>query len=319
MFRVTTNHRYNRLSSSWLAVACWVFLLFFPAQRSAAQAADPEDNLFAAVSFARLPSADFQNVAGADVLGKEHQLNLGGLGFSLGRVALSAGLDYQYTRYEFDGITGRDRDLHRLQVPFDFSVAVADWQLAGYVAPGVSTSSNVFKDLFDRGSSDDLLVSARVEGRRVIDGRNWFLGLAYDRLFGEPTLYPVLGAEFSPTAKLNLRLAFPDPAFRYQLSERLALHGRLFPAGHEWHVVSDDFSSDFNYEVEAYRAQASLSYRALGRLHVDLSLGYEFGREHRFVDDVGFSIDSAVDSHWLLSLGFRLAPAGLVYAHGSQL
>ena len=232
---------------------------------------------------------------------------------------LDVAIDYQYTRYEYEGIDGRNRDLHRLQVPVHFSRALKQWRFEGYVAPGVSTSSNVFKDLFNRGSSDDLFVSARLEWHREFAARNWIVGLAYDRLFGEPTLYPVVGVELSPSPDLHLRLAFPDPALRYRFSDRITLLGRLFPAGHEWHVVSDDFTSEFDYHVEAFRAQTSLNVQAWRALSIDMALGYEFGREHRFTDDTGTRIESRIDDQWFFALGFRLGSAELPYTHGGHL
>ena len=275
---------------------------------------------FLAVIATRSPAADFRDlVEAADVTVTEQQVHTGALQFSIGRTTFEAGIDYQYTRYEYEGIAGRDRDLHRLQIPVHFSRALDSWRLEGYVAPGVSTSSNVFKDLFNRGSGDDVLVNVRLEGQRESAGRNWIVGLAYDRLFGEPTLYPVLGVEWSPRKALDIRLAFPDPAIRYRLSDRLTLLGRLFPAGHEWRVTSDDFSNEFDYRVEAYRAQSSLAMRAWKALTVDLAVGYEFGREHQFNDDTDTRIESRVDDQWFVALGFRLGPAVLPYTHGGHL
>ena len=151
-----------------------------------------------AVLAARSPAADFRDLdEAADLTVTEEQVHVGRLRFSMAETDLDVAINYQYTRYEYEGIDGRNRDLHRLQVPIHFSRALEQWRLEGYVAPGVSTSSNVFKDLFNRGSSDDLFVSARLEGERKSAARNWIVGLAYDRIFGEPTLYPVVGVEIS--------------------------------------------------------------------------------------------------------------------------
>ena len=287
--------------------------------RGQTTASQSDSGLFLAAAFTRLSDADFRDFDAGVLSVTEDQFHAGGLRFSIGDVALDAGIDYQYTRYEYEGLSGRDRDLHRLQFPVEFSMPLERWRLKGYVAPGVSTSSNVFKDFFNRGTRDDLFANARVAGYREADARTWIVGLAYDRLFGEATLYPVLGVELTPRPALDIRLAFPDPAFRYRVSGRVTLHGRLFPAGHEWHVVSDDFTSEFDYRVEAYRAQAGLSFRILEALNVDLSLGYEFAREHEFTDDTGTRISSRIDDQWLAAIGFRLGPAGIPYTHGGHL
>ena len=80
-------------------------------------------------------------------------------------------------------------------------------------------------------------------------------------------------------------------------------------------MVSDELNDDFDYEVEAIRLQGVWSYRFAGSAWLDLSLGYEFDRRHRFVDDTGRTIDSAVDDQWLLSAGLRWGDGPVPYTH----
>ena len=272
-----------------------------------------------AISVARQPSAGFEDLTStAKVESKEHQVSAGLYRFDVGDAVFDFGVDYQYTRYEYEGISGRNRDLHRLQTPLQFHLQRSLWRLEGYLAPGISTSSNIFKDLFKKASSDDVFVSARLEGRRSSHNRNWVIGLAYDRSFGEPSVYPVAGIELSPSDSLDVRLAFPDSGFRYQWSEGRSLIGRIFPAGHQWHVVSDELNDDFKYRVEAVRSQLSWTFRFWRQLSVDVSAGYEFGRSHHFTDDQNRRIDSDTRNQWLVAIGLRAGPAPLPYTHGGQ-
>ena len=287
---------------------------------SADSSAGDERPPFLALSVTRQPSADFSDVSPvASVKTKENQVFAGLYRFEGGNGTLDLGLDYQYTRYVYDGIDGRNRDLHRFQFPLRYRRKLGEWAIDGNIAPGLSTSSNVLKEFFDEISSDDLFTTLRLEGRRETRSNNWVLGIAYDRSFGRPMVYPIAGIELSPSDALDIRLAFPDPGFQYRWSDRQSLSGRVFPAGHQWHVMTDDFSSEFDYRVEGIRAQLGWSIGLWKALTLDISGGYEFGRKHYLTDDLGVRIQSDVEDQWLLLLGLRVGPAPLPYTHGGQL
>ncbi len=137
---------------------------------------------FLGLAYTRLDSGDFRGTALGDALsGKEYRAWAGLGGWRAGTWRFGAGLDYEYTRYEYDGVAGRNRDLHRLQLPLRFTREHGDWQLRGHVAPGVATSSNIMQDLFTEGSGEDLLLTARLEAERARGGRSaWLIGAAYD-------------------------------------------------------------------------------------------------------------------------------------------
>ena len=287
-----------------------------PADPSAEDARPP----FLALSITRQPPADISATAGpASVRTKENQVYAGLYGRALGNGTLDVEFDYQYTRYVYDGIDGRNRDLHRFQFPVRYRGTAGDWTIDTSIAPGISTSSNVLKEFFDAISSDDLFATARIEGRRGSSSQSWVAGIAYDRSFGEPRVYPIAGIELSPSDSLDLRLAFPDPGFEYRYSDKQTISGRLFPAGHQWHVMTDDFSSEFDYRVEGFRAQLGWSMRVWRNVRLDVSGGYEFARKHYLTDDLGVRIESDVEDQWLLVFGLRAGAAPLPYTHGSQL
>ncbi len=275
---------------------------------------------FLALSVTRQPAADFSSSpAPATVSTRENQVSAGFHRFNAGNGTLDVGLDYQYTRYVYYGIDGRNRDLHRFQFPLTYRNTHGTWTIDGSIAPGLSTSSNVLKEFFDRISSNDLFATARLEARRGGPARNWVLGVAHDRAFGESRLYPILGIELSAGDALDIRLVVPDPGFQYRWSDRQSLSGRLFPAGHQWHVMTDDFSAEFDYRVEGFRAQLGWSIRLWKQVTLDISGAYEFGRTHYLTDDLGVRIESDVDDQWLLLFGVRVGPAPMPYTHGGQL
>jgi hypothetical protein len=275
---------------------------------------------FLAASVTRQPAADFSgSPTGASVRAKENQVYAGFRRLEAAGGTLDLDFDYQYTRYIYDGIDGRNRDLHRFQFPVNYRAEIEDWKIDGSVAPGISTSSNVLKDFFDRIGSDDLFATVRLEGRRESSSHDWVIGLAYDRVFGRPLVYPIAGIEWSPSEAMDVRLAFPDSGFRYRWGDRQSLSGRLFPAGHQWHVMTDDFDAEFDYRVEGIRAQLGWSIRLWKEVTLDVSGGYEFARKHYLTDDLGVRIESDVDDQWLLLFGLRAGQAPLPYTHGSQL
>ncbi len=273
---------------------------------------------FLAASYLGAPAADLAAAQPrATVNTTEAQLTAGLHRFGAGDLRI--GFDYQYTRYEYAQINGRNRDLHRVQLPLSFTGQGGAWEIDGVVAPGVSTSSNVIKDPFNELSSDDLNARIRVEGRRKGPGVTWVTGLAYDAAFGNPQGYPLLGIELQPGDRLQARIAFPDTALSFAATDRHRFSVRLFPAGHQWHVVSDQLGDDFDYRIQAVRTQLSWSMRWRPGMTLDVSLGYEFGRHHLFIDDLGQRVDTDAADQVLFAIGFRVGRAPLPLAHGKHL
>lgn len=252
----------------------------------------------------------------ATVAAKEQRLAIGFGRASLRGWTFDIGLDYGYTRYEYTGIDGRNRDLHRLQIPVRVQAAANGWQFDAYVAPGISTSSNVFQDPFGRWTGDDVIATGSLEARRPASGAPaWLLGLAYDRAWGRPRVYPVAGVELAPMPDVRLRLAFPDSSLDYDMSPAHALSWRIYPSGHHWHVVSDELAADFNYRVQALRTELTWSWRFAGDLVLGVTAGFDAGARHRFVDDAGTWIAGDAAGRWLFGIGVGTGRAPLPYAH----
>jgi len=270
-----------------------------------------------AVGVARVPAADA--TGGAELDAEETPISAAFGHLSLDSLTLRFGLDYEYTHYEYVGIDSRNRDLHRLQLPVHFGSDLGAWQLEGYIAPGISTSSNVMDDLSSLASSDDLIVTGRVSLLQTRAGRTWFAGIAHDRRFGKSLGYPVAGLEFDPRTNVHVRLAFPDPGVAINISGRQSIHADIYPAGHQWHVVSDDFSSDFTYRVKAWRGQLTWRLPLWRMLGLDISAGYEFGREHNLSNDAGMRVGIDIRDQWFVGIGFRMGAAPIPKTHGAWL
>jgi hypothetical protein len=281
--------------------------------------ADAADR-YTAVNASRVPNADFQGLApGADVRTKDNQVAFAFARLALDRATIDFGLDYQYTRYQYNDVDSRNRDLHRVQLPIWLSAPGDRWLLRAHIAPGIFTSSNVLGDFFNRGSSDDLYVTGRLELTRIDARTAWLIGVAHDRAFGESLTYPVVGVLLSPSETVDIRLAWPDPAIDVALTDRHSLSLRVFPAGNQWHVRTDDFSRDFDYRFEAWRSQLNWKVELPRSISIDVSIGYEFGRSHHWTDDPGNRLDATAGSQWLYAIGLRFGGGPLPLTHGYHL
>lgn len=257
------------------------------------------------IGFESLLDADFENVDGADVRGRNHLVDAPFLAGEDGSWFGGIGLRYRYRRFEYEGIDSRNRDLHELAAPFAINGRAGDWALGGCVTPAVATSSNVFKDLASRGSRDDLRLRLRLELRRALaGGAVWTFGLRRDERFGSAKLYPIFAWEPAVGPRWRVSLGLPDAAFSYRAGERHVLGVELAPAGRRWHVVSDDFADEFAYEIRAGRLETYWTFRVFGNLALRLSAGYRFARHHGFVDDRGVAVSGRAEA--APYLGIRL-------------
>jgi hypothetical protein len=239
---------------------------------------------------------------------QEHGLALDWTPGGSGWQPAGLGLAYAYTRYEYDNLPTRNRDLHRVAMPIR-------WSRRGDVAhelelrPVISTSSNVMKDLLDRGTSDDLMLHG---GWRLVrpprdSGPGWLAGLARDDAFGGQKVYPEVAALWHRPG-YELGLGWPRAWVRYQAAAPWRLGVEVAPAGARWHVVSDERDgADFDYEVEGWRAVASAQWQSAFGVLVQARTGLEFGRRHRFEDDEGGRVDRKLDdaAHFELRFAYQ--------------
>lgn len=286
---------------------------------AASPATDEPGKYYVAINASRVLEANFKAAPGATIATEDTQVAAAFARFRYGKALIDVGFDYQYTHFDYEEVNSRDRDLHRVQLPVWFSVPGETWQVRGHVAPGIFTSSNVLGDFFKRGSSDDWYASARVEAIAAGASVPWLLGVAHDRSFGASKTYPVIGLSLAPNEAIDLRLAWPDPRIRVRFSERHAASLRVFPAGGKWHVRTDDFSEEFDYRFEAWRSQLGWNARLYKWLSLDLSVGYESDRSHKFDDTNGARIDASAGDEWFYAIGIRIGDAPLPLAHGAHL
>jgi len=279
-------------------------------------ASDDRPCTYGAFNYALIGEEAFAGTSTAKLDGKETRFAAGFACFGAPHRRFDVGLDYQYTRYLYAGVDSRNRDLHRAQLPLGLRANTDRWRLDAHVAPGFAISSNVLKKFVDRISRDNIFATARIEASRTWrPNARWFFGGAWDRAFGKPRVYPLIGIDYRPSARVRARLAFPDPDVTVAVTDRQAITLRLYPAGFEWHVLDDDLVAEFDYRVEAWRTELSWILDTLGDVFLDLSVGYEFARRHEFDDRSGLRIAQDLDDAVTISIGLRWRDGPLVQTH----
>lgn len=221
---------------------------------------------------------------------------------------LRIGLDYAYTRYEYDRLPTRNRDLHRMRVPVEWK-AGSGLRHAVMLAPVIAASSNVFKDLVSRGSNEDFSVHGRWQLEQPADGAalGWRVGVARNDAFGSLRFQPLVAMLWSG-ASATAELGWPESRVEWRVRPALSIGAELLPAGGRWHVVSDERDgADFYYNLEAWQAAFTAAWSPRRRLQLAARAGAEFARQHRFEDDTGAIVDREADAapFFELAVGWR--------------
>ncbi|HEY0502920.1 MAG TPA: hypothetical protein VGD42_05420 [Lysobacter sp.] len=248
---------------------------------------------------------DEARLGDARMSGREQGLRAWTPSFDLAGGTFAVGADYVYTHYSYTGLPTRNRDLHRLALPLE-------WTSAGTLAvtlaaiPTVASSSNVFKDLFSRGGSDDFNLYTRATVQRAPEqGWGWRLGAGYDDRFGDPQAWPVAVLLYRNSA-FALELGWPATTAQWHARERLRFTAQVAPSGARWHVVSDERDgAEFDYTVEAWRASLGVDWEFAARWHLAAQLGSEFDRHHDFEDDTGARVDADAGSAAFAAVALR--------------
>ena len=209
--------------TAWHAAVSAVVLSFAMAQASAAPAqADPGGG----VSVHQL---DVREAAFGDARIGEREVGLAlwSPEFGFDRFAFGAAAHYAYVRYEYDGLPSRARDLHQLHLPLQWRGHEDRWRVV--LTPVIAASSNVFKDLFKRGSRDDFDVYGRWQYERWTDERRgWRVALVRDAAFGAPRLYPA-AALLWRGERVSAELGLPDARVQWRALDRSPDRRHRFP------------------------------------------------------------------------------------------
>jgi hypothetical protein len=209
-------------------------------------------------------------------------------------------VEYAYTRYEFDNLPTRDRDLHHVFFPMQVRGVDESWLVM--LSPVIATSSNVFKDLVNRGSHDDYDIYARLYVQRPFSGTgswakgSWRLGLLRDAALGRVRGYPEAAFVWRD-ARFDAELGLPTTRIDWKWRPDLSFGLAVFPAGMQWHVVSDERGgAEFDYRARQWRGALAARWQPLRWLRVAAQAGVEFARQYEFEDDTGAFVKRDADA-----------------------
>ena len=226
--------------------------------------------------------------------------------FGFDRFAFGAAAHYAYVRYEFEGLPSRDRDLHHLHLPLQWRGHEDRWRVV--LTPVIAASSNVFKDLLERGGRDDFDIYGRWQYERWTDAqRGWRVALVRDAAFGAPRLYPA-AALLWRGERVSAELGLPESRVQWLALDHLGIGGAVFPTGGRWHVISDERGgAEFDYVARAWRGAVTADWSPWRRLRVSVHAGVEFARHYEFEDDTGAPVDRDAASAGYLRFALRFA------------
>lgn len=265
---------------------------------------------FLRATYALAQPEAFGSGLGQRIRTREYDLLAGFGNVALGAGTFSAGLDYRYTRYEFEALQSRDWDLHWLRVPVNWRRTSDNRTVIATIAPGIASSSNRFKDPGEY-ANDDLDVAAHFAVvQRSSPTLSWTAGLSFDRRFGRPMLYPTGGAIVRASERWTLWLIAPDPEIAFTQNARLRWFAFLAPAGHRWHAFNEAAARRFDFETRAWRATAGGELRLLNSLSMQIFAGREFGRHYEFLDDTGRRVDEDAAAANFAGLRFAVPAFG---------
>ncbi len=210
---------------------------------------------------------------------------------------VSTGMQYAYTRYEYQNTPSRDRDLHMLQLPLSvaFESDKTLWQML--VAPGIATSSNISRDLFNRATSEDVFVTGDIVYANELSTGLVALGIVHDRRFGRPLTYPKV-AWRGKSDQFEWQIGLPDTWVDFRPRQSTLLSLGAGPVGMQWHTVRDDFQSDFEYRTRRWDVRLEVHQKVTDSFSLSLHAGRAFDRRHRFEADSPVILDLSARNAW---------------------
>lgn len=168
------------------------------------------------------------------------------------------------------------------------------------IEPRLAVSSNALRHPKDL-EAQDLSVTAAIEQRIAGDAsRALWLAVHLDDRFGDTRLYPGLQAQVVSTNGHELRLGFPDSAWRWRLSQRLQSEVIVAPDGAKWRVRDEELAQHSDVQLRSWELAWIARWQPLSALALDVRIGRRFDTDLRYLlQDGSSAYVEAPDSNFL--------------------
>jgi hypothetical protein len=243
-------------------------LVALPAHSAVTVCDEPAPHSFAALKLASHVRSSLKGSAGSiDQEARDFALY-----FTSDSARFGWGLSHRYQVVDFSGIEAQTNGhLHTSYGPLHWQLKQRGVRLS--VAPAISASSNVFKNIEEWESETLQVLAALVATTPLSATLDLRYGVCGDHRFGEYAVYPAVAAVWRPRPRWQLELGFPASRLAFAPREALRFTLGVAPDGNEWHVKDRDLEAGSRLVYEAIAVEWTAEWRAGADIALELSLG----------------------------------------------
>ncbi len=213
---------------------------------------------------------------------------------------LLGGVGWQWTRFEFTDLHD-DINVYAVTVPISLLYTGIDrWMLLGNITPGLYTDFNGFDRNDYRGTVYGMAFY------RWMPNVDLTLGVSYDCIFGDDTVYPLGGAIWCLGDDWQLRLLFPMPQIIYAPVEKLVFFVDARPTGNKWNIRPAGEDADYDFKLESWRIGTGVEYELFSHVWLHGGGGIHVDRKYDVHNDNDKLLDADIDDTWFVRAGIVL-------------
>ena len=159
-----------------------------------------------------------------------------------------------------------------------------------------------YSDMHSVGSEDFTVLGSILTSFQLQDNDDlrFVFGLQYDRAFGASKGYPTGGVIWTPTAKSEIRMTFPNPRFAYAPTANTAVFLTSSPTGSEWSVNS---GNDF-IRTRGFEHKIGGAYYLGDDAWIECELGYSTHSQIEYFTNNNWQIDQDVENRYMFNVRY---------------
>ena len=205
------------------------------------------------------------------------------------------GTEFHWTRFNFQDISYDTEDLYTIHIPLLGIYDNKTWLFMGSVGPGV------YSDLRHLTDDDVRITGYALANYKWNERFKLSFGAAYDRVFGDDQLYPLLGCVWDIDDEWRLNLVLPYPSMIYAPNRKWNFFADLRPAGSLWNVNGEEDESDF--KLEGYRLGCGAEYSICKHIWLHVAAGLAFEQKYEYRERGYKYLDATGDDTYFTRIG----------------